>query len=54
VLFDAECLAATRLARRAIATALISQVSIVSGGPGVGKTTSVRVLVELLEQRGVP
>jgi hypothetical protein len=49
-----ECLAVTRLARRAIATALISQVSIVSGGPGVGKTTSVRVRVELLEQRGVP
>ena len=40
--------------RRAIATALTSQVSIISGGPGVGKTTSVRVLVELLEQRGVP
>ena len=40
--------------RRAIATALTSQVSIISGGPGVGKTTSVRVLVDLLEQRGVP
>src|SRR3979411_2868745 len=40
--------------RRAIGTALTSQVSIISGGPGVGKTTSVRVLVELLEQRGVP
>jgi exodeoxyribonuclease V alpha subunit len=87
-LYDAECLAADRLAqmiredrplftspdeleqaiahaekiheivleadqRRAIATALTSQVSIISGGPGVGKTTSVRVLVDLLEQRGV-
>ena len=40
--------------RRAIATALSRQVSIISGGPGVGKTTSVRVLVDLLEQRGVP
>jgi exodeoxyribonuclease V alpha subunit len=40
--------------RRAIATALSEQVSIISGGPGVGKTTSVRVLVDLLEQRGVP
>jgi exodeoxyribonuclease V alpha subunit len=40
--------------RRAIATALSQQVSIISGGPGVGKTTSVRVLVDLLEQRGVP
>src|SRR3982074_1208311 len=40
--------------RRAIATALTSQVSIISGGPGVGKTTIGRVLVELLEQRGVP
>jgi exodeoxyribonuclease V alpha subunit len=40
--------------RRAIATALSRQVSIISGGPGVGKTTSIRVLVELLEQRGVP
>jgi len=87
-LYDAECLAATRLEqllgreaplfkadelevamakaeqaheivleadqRRAIATALTSQVSIISGGPGVGKTTSVRILVDLLEQRGVP
>jgi len=39
--------------RRAIATALNRQVSIISGGPGVGKTTSIRVLVELLERRGV-
>jgi ATP-dependent exoDNAse (exonuclease V) alpha subunit len=87
-LYEAECLAATRLAqllgqdtplfkpdeleaamaraeavheivleadqRRAIATALTRQVSIISGGPGVGKTTSVRILVQLLEQRGVP
>ena len=40
--------------RRAIATALTRQVSIISGGPGVGKTTSVRILVELLERRGAP
>jgi exodeoxyribonuclease V alpha subunit len=40
--------------RRAIVTALSRQVSIISGGPGVGKTTSIRILVELLEQRGVP
>ena len=40
--------------RRAIATALSRQVSIISGGPGVGKTTSIRILVDLLEQRGVP
>ena len=40
--------------RSAIATALGRQVSIISGGPGVGKTTSIRVLVDLLEQRGVP
>jgi exodeoxyribonuclease V alpha subunit len=40
--------------RHAIATALGRQVSIISGGPGVGKTTSIRILVELLEQRGVP
>jgi exodeoxyribonuclease V alpha subunit len=87
-LYDAECLAAGRLAellgqdtplfkadelddamsraeelheivlevdqRRAIATAVTRQVSIISGGPGVGKTTSVRVLVDLLEQRDVP
>src|SRR6266540_372016 len=81
-LYDAECLAAERLAqllrqdaplfkpheldsamrqaekdheivleadqRRAIAATLTRQVSIISGGPGVGKTTSVRILVELL------
>jgi exodeoxyribonuclease V alpha subunit len=40
--------------RVAIATALTHQVSIISGGPGVGKTTSIRILVELLERRGVP
>jgi exodeoxyribonuclease V alpha subunit len=40
--------------RRGIATALTRQVSIISGGPGVGKTTSIRILVELLERRGVP
>jgi exodeoxyribonuclease V alpha subunit len=39
--------------RRAIRTALTYLVSIISGGPGVGKTTSVRVLVDLLERRGV-
>ena len=39
--------------RRAIAAALSRQVSIISGGPGVGKTTSIRILVDLLEQRGV-
>ncbi len=40
--------------RRAITTALSRPVSIISGGPGVGKTTATRVLVGLLEQRGVP
>ncbi len=40
--------------RRAIAIALTRLVSIISGGPGVGKTTSVRILVDLLERRGVP
>jgi exodeoxyribonuclease V alpha subunit len=39
--------------RRAIAMALTHMVSIISGGPGVGKTTSIRILVQLLEQRGV-
>jgi exodeoxyribonuclease V alpha subunit len=40
--------------RRAVATALSRQVSIISGGPGTGKTTTTQVLVDLLEQRGVP
>ncbi len=40
--------------RRAIATALSRQVSIISGGPGTGKTTTTQVLVDLLEKRGVP
>ena len=39
--------------RRAIAAALSLQVSIISGGSGVGKTTSIRIAVDLLEQRGV-
>ncbi|MBV9582540.1 MAG: AAA family ATPase [Chloroflexi bacterium] len=40
--------------RRAVAAALTRLVSIISGGPGVGKTTSIRILVQLLERRGVP
>jgi exodeoxyribonuclease V alpha subunit len=40
--------------RRAVATALTRQVSIISGGPGTGKTTTTQVLVDLLEQCGVP
>jgi exodeoxyribonuclease V alpha subunit len=40
--------------RRAVATALKGQVSIISGGPGTGKTTTTQVLVDLLEQQGVP
>ena len=39
--------------RRAIATALTRQVSIISGGPGTGKTTTTQILVDLLEQLGV-
>jgi exodeoxyribonuclease V alpha subunit len=40
--------------RQAIATALQRQLSIISGGPGTGKTTTTQVLVDLLEERGVP
>jgi exodeoxyribonuclease V alpha subunit len=34
--------------RRAVATALTRQLSIISGGPGTGKTTTTQVLVDLL------
>ena len=43
-----------RVYSRELYEASASRGSIISGGPGVGKTTSVRVLVDLLEQRGVP
>ncbi len=38
--------------REALRVALGSKVSIVTGGPGVGKTTLVRGLLHLLEERG--
>ncbi|MBV9354432.1 MAG: AAA family ATPase, partial [Chloroflexi bacterium] len=39
--------------RRAVAVALERQVSIISGGPGTGKTTATQMLVDLFELRGV-
>ncbi|MCB9883367.1 MAG: ATP-dependent RecD-like DNA helicase [Planctomycetes bacterium] len=38
--------------RRAIEVALDSSVAIVTGGPGVGKTTIVRALAEIVEEAG--
>lgn len=38
--------------QQAIRTALTSKLSILTGGPGTGKTTAVRALVALLKKRG--
>jgi exodeoxyribonuclease V alpha subunit len=37
--------------RDAVATALVSKVSILTGGPGTGKTSSLRALVEILKAK---
>lgn len=39
--------------RRAVAMALVEPVSVITGGPGVGKTTVLRALVSILEAKGV-
>jgi len=39
--------------RRAVQTALSSKVSILTGGPGVGKTTTLRAVLHLLEHYGI-
>lgn len=38
--------------RHAVQTALTSRVAVLTGGPGTGKTTTVRAVVELLKKRG--
>ena len=39
--------------KRAVQTALSSKVSILTGGPGVGKTTTLRAVLHLLEHYGI-
>ena len=39
--------------REAVRTALASRVMVITGGPGVGKTTIVRVIIEVLDKQGV-
>ncbi len=45
-------IALTEKQRQAVQTALTSKVSILTGGPGTGKTTSVRALIQLLKAKG--
>ncbi len=44
-------IALTEKQRQAVQTALTSKVSILTGGPGTGKTTSVRALIQLLKAK---
>lgn len=39
--------------RRALAVALTHKLSVITGGPGVGKTTIVRLLVDVLRRQGL-
>ncbi len=45
-------LALTPLQQQAVKMALTNQVSILTGGPGTGKTTTVRAVVELAQKKG--
>jgi exodeoxyribonuclease V alpha subunit len=40
--------------RQAVVTALTEKVSVVTGGPGTGKTTSLRTIILSLQQRNIP
>ncbi len=54
---EAEAASGTLLAvqqRRAVQMAYDHPVSILTGGPGTGKTTTIRTLVHILERMGVP
>lgn len=50
--FDEPALLLSQEQARAVALALSSKVSVITGGPGVGKTTVARAIVELAEQAG--
>ncbi|MDP7035387.1 MAG: ATP-dependent RecD-like DNA helicase [Planctomycetota bacterium] len=49
----AQGLLLTSNQREAIRTAIVSKVSIITGGPGVGKTTIIQGLVSLFEDNGI-
>lgn len=40
------------LQKKAIMTAMLSPITILTGGPGTGKTTTVRAMIQLLESEG--
>lgn len=51
-LADRRGLELTPLQQQAVQTALTNKVSVLTGGPGTGKTTCLRTLIMALEQRG--
>lgn len=44
----------TEQQREAVQMALTNKVSVLTGGPGTGKTTSLRTIIQALQQRGDP
>ncbi len=51
-LSSAPSISLSELQQQAVATSLCSKVSVLTGGPGTGKTTAMRALIQALRQAG--
>jgi len=53
-LSDRRGITLTEQQREAVRMALTNKVSVLTGGPGTGKTTGLRTIIQALQQRGAP